>query len=111
MAQRALKALAVAAAWLALQSAAFAQDIVKVAVGQRGSWETGISELGKIAGIFKKHGLDLQIVYTQGSGETQQAVISGSVDIGIAVGMLGALGAYSQGRADPRHRHYDDRRR
>jgi NitT/TauT family transport system substrate-binding protein len=97
MAQRAPFASALAAAWLALQPAAFAQDIVKVAVGQRGSWETGISELGKIAGLFKKHGLDLQIVYTQGSGETQQAVISGSVDIGIAVGTLGALGAYSKG--------------
>jgi ABC-type nitrate/sulfonate/bicarbonate transport system substrate-binding protein len=89
--------LAAAAAWLLLQSFAFAQDVLKLAAGQRGSWETGISELGKIAGIFKKHGLDLELVYTAGSGETQQAVISGSVDIGIAVGSFGALGAYSKG--------------
>src|SRR5215207_8613220 len=86
-----------AALCLLLPSVALAQDMLKVAVGQRGSWETGISDLGQQGGIFKKHGLDLQIVYTQGSGETQQAVISGSVDIGIAVGTFGALGAYSKG--------------
>ncbi len=82
---------------LAFASPAFADDVLKIAAGQRGSWETGISDLGQRAGIFKRHGLELQIVYTQGSGETQQAVISGSVDIGIAVGSLGALGAFSKG--------------
>ncbi len=93
----AMRGLATAALCLALQTAALANDVLKVAVGQRGSWETGISDLGQQGGIFKKHGLELQIVYTQGSGETQQAVISGSVDIGIAVGTFGALGAYSKG--------------
>ena len=39
----------------------------------------------------------LEIVYTQGAGETQQAVISGSVDIGIAAGVMGVLSAYSKG--------------
>src|SRR5918993_5265705 len=92
-----MRGLAAAALCLALQSAALANDMLKVAVGQRGSWETGISDLGQQGGIFKKHGLELQIVYTQGSGETQQAVISGGVDIGIAVGTFGALGAYSKG--------------
>ncbi len=82
---------------LVFASPAFADDVLKIAAGQRGSWETGISDLGQRAGIFKRHGLELQIVYTQGSGETQQAVISGSVDIGIAVGSLGALGAFSKG--------------
>ena len=82
---------------LAFASPAFADDVLKIAAGQRGSWETGISDLGQRVGIFKRHGLELQIVYTQGSGETQQAVISGSVDIGIAVGSLGALGAFSKG--------------
>jgi NitT/TauT family transport system substrate-binding protein len=91
------KRLAAAVIWLTLQTMATAQDVLKVAVGQRGSWETAISELGQQGGTFKKHGLELQIVYTQGSGETQQAVISGSVDIGIAVGTFGALGAYSKG--------------
>jgi NitT/TauT family transport system substrate-binding protein len=46
---------------------------------------------------MKKHGLTLEILWTQGSGETQQALISGAVDIGIAIGTLGAVGAYSKG--------------
>jgi NitT/TauT family transport system substrate-binding protein len=76
---------------------ASAQDKLKLAVGQRGNWDTSISEVGQRGGIFKKHGLELEIVYTQGAGETQQAVISGSVDIGVAGGIMGALGAYSKG--------------
>jgi NitT/TauT family transport system substrate-binding protein len=76
---------------------AAAQETLKLAIGQRGNWDTSISELGQRAGIFKRHGLALEIVYTQGGGETQQAVISGSVDIGVAGGIMGALSAYSKG--------------
>src|SRR6266849_2347950 len=75
---------------------AFAQETLKLAVGQRTLFDTSISEVGQRGGIFKKHGLNLEIVYTQGSGETQQAVISESVDIGVAVGIMGALSAYSK---------------
>lgn len=78
-------------------SSVFAQDTLKLAIGQRGLWDTSISELGQRAGIFKKHGLNLELLYTQGAGETQQAVISGSVDLGIAVGVMGVLSAYSKG--------------
>jgi NitT/TauT family transport system substrate-binding protein len=74
-----------------------AQDKLKLAVGQRGNWDTSISEVGQLAGIFKKHGLELEIVYTQGAGETLQATISGSVDIGVAAGIMGVLSAYSKG--------------
>jgi len=78
-------------------SLAFAQDTLKLAAGQRGNWDTSISEVGQRAGIFKKHGLVLEILWTQGAGETQQAVISGSADLGIAGGIMGALSAYSKG--------------
>ncbi len=78
-------------------TAALADDTLKVAVGQRGSWDTSVSELGQKAGIFKKHGLDLDLLFTQGAGETQQATISGSVDIGIGGGMMGVLGAFEKG--------------
>jgi len=92
------KTLAAAVAALALMSsAARAEDTIKLAVGQRGNWDTSVSEIGQRAGIFKKHGLTLELVYTQGAGETQQAVISGSVDIGIAAGVMGVLGAFSKG--------------
>jgi NitT/TauT family transport system substrate-binding protein len=83
--------------WTVTGAAASAQDTLKLAVGQRGNWDTSISEIGQRAGIFKKHGLVLEIVYTQGAGETQQAVISGGTDLGIAAGVMGVLGAYSKG--------------
>ena len=74
-----------------------AQDTLKIAAGQRGNWDTTIAEVGQRAGIFKKHGLVLEILWTQGGGETQQAVISGSVDIGVAPGIMGVLSAFSKG--------------
>jgi NitT/TauT family transport system substrate-binding protein len=75
---------------------ASAQDRLKLALGQRGNWDTAIAELGQGKGLFKQLGLDLEILWTQGAGESQQAVISGSVDIGLA-GTLAAFGAYQKG--------------
>ena len=80
-----------------LAGGAAAQDALKIAVGQRGGWEQCVSELGQNAGIFRKHGLTLDVLYTQGSGETLQSVISASVDIGIGVGTHALLGAYAKG--------------
>ncbi len=85
------------ALFFAVVGNACAQDTLKIAAGQRGNWDTSISEVGQRAGIFKKHGLVLEILWTQGAGETQQAVISGSVDIGVAAGIMGVLSAYSKG--------------
>jgi NitT/TauT family transport system substrate-binding protein len=87
----------IAAGMLFGSQPSLAQDKLKLAVGQRGNWDTSISEVGQLAGIFKKHGLELELVYTQGAGETLQATISGSVDIGVAAGIMGVLGAYSKG--------------
>ena len=53
-------------------------ETLKIASPIRGSWEGAIPELGKQAGIFQKHGLDLDILYTQGGGETMQVVVSGA---------------------------------
>jgi len=86
-----------ALALLAAAATAGAQDALKIAAGQRGNWDTSVAEVGQRAGIFKKHGLVLEILWTQGSGETQQAVLSGSVDIGVAVGIMGALSSFSKG--------------
>jgi NitT/TauT family transport system substrate-binding protein len=80
-----------------LGGSASSQETLKLAAGQRGNWDTSVAEVGQRGGIFKKHGLTLDIVYTQGSGETQQAVISESVDIGVAVGIMGALSAFAKG--------------
>jgi NitT/TauT family transport system substrate-binding protein len=76
---------------------ATAEEILKIASPQRGSWEGAIPHLGKQQGIFQKHGLDLEILYTQGGGETLQVVISGAVDVGLSAGTLGVFGAFSKG--------------
>jgi len=87
---------AIAALMLAASPAA-ANDQLKLAVGAPGNWDTCIPEVGQRAGIFKKHGLALELLYTQGGGETMQAVISGSVDIGVAAGTAAAMGAFARG--------------
>jgi NitT/TauT family transport system substrate-binding protein len=78
-------------------NAAAAEDTLKLTIGQRGVFENAISEIGQDQGFFKKRDLKLEILYTQGGGETLQAVISGAVDIGIGVGTLGTLGAFAKG--------------
>jgi NitT/TauT family transport system substrate-binding protein len=92
-----LRRVALAALLAGAADAAVAQDTLKIAVGQRGGWEQCVSELGQNAGIFKQQGLALDVLYTQGSGETLQSVISASVDVGIGVGTHSLLGAYAKG--------------
>jgi len=87
----------VALAVVTIGTTAMAEDTLKLAIGQRGNWENAAPELGQKAGFFKKHGLALELLYTQGAGETLQAVISGSVDLGIGVGTAGVLGAFAKG--------------
>jgi len=77
--------------------AADAADKLRLAVGQCGNWDSSPVELGVRTGAYAKHGIEIEALCTQGTGETQQAVIAGSVDIGIGVGTLGALGAYAKG--------------
>ncbi len=74
-----------------------AQDTLKVAVPQRGAWDAGLAELGQRGGIFKKHGLDLEILYTQAGPESIQALIAGSVDIATASGVSAAVGTFAKG--------------
>jgi ABC-type nitrate/sulfonate/bicarbonate transport system substrate-binding protein len=76
---------------------AFADDTLKVAVPQKGAWDAGIAELGERGGIFKKHGLDLDILYVTAGPESIQAMIAGSIDIAVASGVSAALGTYAKG--------------
>jgi NitT/TauT family transport system substrate-binding protein len=76
---------------------ASAEDQLKLVIGQINNWENQQPTLGQDAGIFKKHGLVLENTGTQGAGETIQAVISGSADLGLGVGLAGAMRAYSKG--------------
>jgi len=76
---------------------ASAEDTLKLVIGQINNWENQAPTLGQDAGIFKKHGLVLENTGSQGAGETLQAVISGSADIGAGVGAAGAMRAFSKG--------------
>ncbi len=78
-------------------STAQAQDQLKAAVGQINNWEQQAPNFAQQVGIFKKYNLNVDIVGTQGAGETIQAVISGSADIGTGVGVAGAMRAFSKG--------------
>lgn len=91
--------LAAAAVALAasLAGTAHADDTLKVAVGQLTTWENQMTLIGQEAGIFKKHGIVLENFGTNGAGETLQAVISGSADIGIGMGTAGAMRAFVRG--------------
>ena len=76
---------------------ALADDVLKVAVPQKGAWDAGIAELGERGGIFKKHGLDLDILYTTAGPESIQAMIAGSIDIAVASGVSAAIGTFAKG--------------
>src|SRR4051812_6489543 len=76
---------------------ALSQDVLKVAIPQRGAWDAGVTELGERGGIFKKHGLKLDILFTQAGPESIQAVIGGSIDIATAAGVSAAVGTFAKG--------------
>src|SRR5215216_4821513 len=89
--------LASGAALLLLLPSASAEDTLKVASPQRGAWESSAPELGQQAGIFKKHGITLDVLYIQGSYEAQQRVISGSLDLGLNIDLMDVLRASVRG--------------
>jgi NitT/TauT family transport system substrate-binding protein len=92
---RFLGALALAAP-LAVGTA-HAEDALKMVMGQINNWENQSPSLGQEVGIYKKHGVVVEMTGSQGAGETIQAVISGSADLGGGVGVAGALRAMSKG--------------
>jgi NitT/TauT family transport system substrate-binding protein len=87
---------AVLVAVVFVSSVAFSEDSLKLAVGAPNNWDSGVSEIGQRAGIFRRHGLNLEILYTNGGSETMQAVISGAADIGISAGTGAELGAFAK---------------
>ncbi len=90
----ALGALAIIAG---ASAGARSEETLKVAVPQRGAWDAGLAELGQRGGIFKKHGLNLEILYTQAGPESIQALIGGSIDIATASGVSAAFGTFAKG--------------
>src|SRR5258706_14554829 len=87
------------AAMVAVLAAAMPQasaaDLLKLAAAQRGAWESAPPELGQSAGIFAKHGIDLDGVYTR-DGEVDPSVTSVGSDVGGCVGSREVLRAYAK---------------
>jgi len=77
-------------------SAAEAQDKLKVAISQRGFWDSSFLEFAEKEGMLKKAGLDVEFFFTEGGGQTLQVITSGSVDVAMSNGLLGTIGAYSK---------------
>ncbi len=76
---------------------ASAEDTLKIAEPQKGAWDAGVAEIGQRGGIFKKHGLNLDILYTAAGPESIQAMIAGSIDISVASGISAAVGTFGKG--------------
>ena len=89
--------LAALAILIAGTSASLAVEKLKVAIPQRGFWDSSWVEFGEAAGFFKEAGLEVEVFYTEGGAQTIATVASGSVDIAMSNGILGAIGAYVKG--------------
>jgi NitT/TauT family transport system substrate-binding protein len=74
-------------------SSAFAEKL-KVAIPQRGFWDSEFVEFAQKRGAFQKEGLEVEIFWTSGGSETLQTVMTGSADIAMSNGSLGVVAAY-----------------
>ena len=89
--------LAALAILIGATSASLAVEKLKVAIPQKGFWDSSWVEFGEAAGFFKEAGLEIEVFYTEGGAQTVATVVSGSVDIAMSNGILGAIGAYVKG--------------
>ena len=57
-----------------------AAETLKVAVAQRGFWNSTFVDVALKQGYFKEAGLDIEILYTEGGASTLTPVIAGSIE-------------------------------
>jgi ABC-type taurine transport system substrate-binding protein len=72
-------------------------EAIKVAISQRGFWDSSFVEFATRQGFFKDEGIEVEPFYTEGGAGTLDAVMSGSVDIAMSNGLLGTLGRFAKG--------------
>ena len=99
MLTRRLLVLAASAAAATASTQSFAQtpDKLKVAISQRGFWDSSFLEFAQKEGFLKEANLDVEFFYTEGGGQTLQVINAGSVDVAMSNGLLGTIGAFSKG--------------
>jgi len=89
--------LSVLALLCAAAGSSLAAEKLKVAIPQKGFWDSSWVEFGETAGFFKQAGLEIEVFYTEGGAQTVATVVSGSVDVAMSNGILGAIRAYARG--------------
>jgi NitT/TauT family transport system substrate-binding protein len=72
-------------------------ETLKIAVAQRGFWNSSFVEFARTQGFFKQEGLDVEILYTEGGASTLTPVVAGSLDIAMTNGTLGVISAFAKG--------------
>jgi ABC-type nitrate/sulfonate/bicarbonate transport system substrate-binding protein len=81
-----LKILATASLGLLMHSAALADDLIRIGNAGREAFSFVPANVGKDVGIFKKHGLDIEISGFGGDAKLQQAMAAEAVDVGLGSG-------------------------
>jgi NitT/TauT family transport system substrate-binding protein len=95
---RTLVTIAATACALLMANPTLAQEKIRVANSQKGLWDTTYIVYAEEArGFFKAAGIDMELMWTDGGADTQQAIISGSLDIGLNTGILGVIGPIAKG--------------
>src|ERR1700749_3880060 len=80
--------VALVAAWVLLLTAVSARAEDTITVGKADAASTSFLpvHVGDQVGIFKKHGLALKISDFTGGSKLSQAIVAGSIDVGLGAG-------------------------
>jgi NitT/TauT family transport system substrate-binding protein len=92
-----LAALTVLSLVTLLHSTGQAADRLVVSSGHQSGWDALVINFGVRKGFFQAKGLDVQIVDMDTGAPTVQAVVSGSVDLAVGVGIPGFMAAAMKG--------------
>ena len=85
------RAALIALALLTLAPVARAADLIKVGKAVQDVWLYTPVDVGIALGIFAKNGLDVEISIMPGGAKLQQALVAGSIDIGLGGSQAMAL--------------------
>jgi NitT/TauT family transport system substrate-binding protein len=82
---------------VAATSCAANAETLRVAVAQRGFWNSTFVDIADKQGFFKDEGLTIEVLYTEGGASTLTPLIAGSIDVAMSNGILGVIAAYAKG--------------
>src|SRR3546814_11271905 len=80
----------------AMSTGAYAADEVRAVDSTKGPYDHFALHQAKAEGYFKDEGLEVDVIYGSGGAATLQALLTGSRDIAVGVGVLSVIGAYSK---------------